>query len=73
MSASLKPLTFEEFLDWERSQPLRYEFDGIQPVAMTGATIAADRVPITSQRPQRRVTTEAASGRYARRGAVAEM
>ncbi len=44
MSASLKPLTIGEFLAWERSQPLRYEFDGTQPVAMTGGTIAADRV-----------------------------
>jgi Uma2 family endonuclease len=40
MSASLKPLTLEEFLDWERSQPLRFEFDGIQPVAMTGGSRA---------------------------------
>ncbi len=44
MSASLKPLTVEEFLVWERSQPIRYEFDGTQPVAMTGGTVAADRV-----------------------------
>jgi Uma2 family endonuclease len=44
MSASLKPLTMDEFLAWERSQPVRYEFDGTQPVAMTGGTIAADRV-----------------------------
>lgn len=44
MSASLKPLTVEEFLAWERSQPVRYEFDGTQPIAMTGGTIAADRV-----------------------------
>jgi Uma2 family endonuclease len=40
MSASLKPLTLEEFLDWERSQDLRFEFDGIQPVAMTGGSRA---------------------------------
>ena len=40
MSAPLKPLTLEEFLDWERSQELRYEFDGIQPVAMTGGSRA---------------------------------
>jgi Uma2 family endonuclease len=40
MSASLKPLTLDEFLDWERSQPERYEFDGIQPVAMTGGSRA---------------------------------
>ena len=34
MSASIKPLSLEEFLDWERAQPLRYEFDGIQPIPM---------------------------------------
>ncbi len=44
MSASLKPLLLEEFLAWERLQPLRCEFDGIQPVAMTGGTIAAGRI-----------------------------
>jgi Uma2 family endonuclease len=44
MSASLKPLTLDVFLAWERSKPMRYEFDGTQPVAMTGGTIAADRV-----------------------------
>jgi Uma2 family endonuclease len=38
MSASIKALTLEEFLSWERAQPLRYEFDGIQPVAMTGGS-----------------------------------
>jgi Uma2 family endonuclease len=36
MSASLKPLTVDEFLARERAQEFRYEFDGIQPVAMTG-------------------------------------
>ena len=40
MSVSLKPLSLEEFLDWERAQPLRFEFDGIQPVAMTGGSRA---------------------------------
>jgi Uma2 family endonuclease len=44
MGASLKPSTLEEFLASERTQPVRYEFDGTQPVAMTGGTIAADRV-----------------------------
>ncbi len=38
MSASLKPLTVEEFLAWERAQELRYEFDGIQPIGMTGGS-----------------------------------
>jgi Uma2 family endonuclease len=43
MSASLKPLTVEEFLAWERMQELRYEFDGIQPIGMTGGTTAHSR------------------------------
>ena len=33
-----KPMTLAEFLAWEERQPLRYEFDGIGPVAMTGGT-----------------------------------
>ncbi len=44
MSASLKPLTVDEFLAWERAQPLRYEFDGIQPVAMTGGSTQHSRI-----------------------------
>jgi len=35
-----KPMTLAEFLEWEEQQPLRYEFDGLQPVAMTGGTAA---------------------------------
>ena len=31
-------MTLAEFLDWEDLQDQRYEFDGIQPVAMTGGT-----------------------------------
>jgi Uma2 family endonuclease len=34
------PMTREEFLAWEERQDLRYEFDGWQPVAMTGGTVA---------------------------------
>ena len=33
-----KPMTLAEFLAWEERQPLRYEFDGTGPVAMTGGT-----------------------------------
>ncbi len=35
-----KPMTLAEFLEWEERQPLRYEFDGTRPVAMTGGTRA---------------------------------
>ena len=35
-----KPMTLAEFLAWEERQPLRYEFDGLRPVAMTGGTRA---------------------------------
>jgi Uma2 family endonuclease len=31
-------MTREEFLDWAAAQTERYEFDGFQPVAMTGGT-----------------------------------
>jgi Uma2 family endonuclease len=44
MSATLKPLTVDEFLAWERAQPLRYEFDGIQPIAMTGGSTQHSRM-----------------------------
>lgn len=31
-------MTIEEFLTWENGQELRWEFDGFEPVAMTGGT-----------------------------------
>jgi Uma2 family endonuclease len=31
--------TQEEFFAWAEAQDLRYEFDGVQPVAMTGGTV----------------------------------
>jgi Uma2 family endonuclease len=38
--AQRTPMTREQFLAWEDNQELRYEFDGFQPVAMTGGTAA---------------------------------
>lgn len=41
MSAALDhppPATLAEFLDWEQFQQCRYEWDGVQPVAMVGGT-----------------------------------
>ena len=35
-----RPMRLDEFLEWERRQDLRYEFDGSRPVAMTGGTVA---------------------------------
>lgn len=43
-------MTLTEFLDWEERQVLRYEFDGFQPVAMTGGTVAHDRITFNLQR-----------------------
>jgi Uma2 family endonuclease len=43
MSAALQtrpPTILAEFLDWERHQPVRYEWDGVQPVAMVGGSFA---------------------------------
>ena len=37
--AQHRSLTLDEFLVWERRQELRYEFDGFEPVAMTGGTL----------------------------------
>jgi Uma2 family endonuclease len=45
MSAVLqRPMTLAEFLDWEERQELRYEFDGFQPVAMTGGTLGHETI-----------------------------
>jgi len=33
------PMTLAEFLAWEERQPLRYEFDGVGPVAMAGGSV----------------------------------
>jgi Uma2 family endonuclease len=35
-----KPMTLAEFLIWEETQERRWEFDGFEPVAMTGGTVA---------------------------------
>jgi Uma2 family endonuclease len=36
----------EEFLDWAEAQDVRYEFDGFQPVAMTGGTVNHSRIAL---------------------------
>jgi Uma2 family endonuclease len=39
MSIALrKPMTLEQFLAWEEHQELRWEYDGFEPVGMTGGT-----------------------------------
>ena len=35
-----KPITLAEFLAWEERQEQRYEFDGFEPVAMAGGSLA---------------------------------
>ena len=39
-----KPMTLAQFLAWEERQELRYEFDGFEPVAMTGGTDAHEAI-----------------------------
>ncbi len=41
-----KAATLPEFLAWEERQELRYEFDGCQPVAMTGGTVNHSRIAL---------------------------
>jgi len=43
-TALRKSMTLPEFLTWEERQELRYEFDGLVPVAMTGGTYAHDEI-----------------------------
>ena len=41
MSVAVRqPMSIAEFHAWEERQELRWEFDGFQPVAMTGGTVA---------------------------------
>jgi len=35
-----RPWTMERFLAWEETQELRFEFDGVRPVATNGGTVA---------------------------------
>jgi len=45
MNVALRnPMTLAAFLAWEKCQPTRFEFDGSQPVAMTGGTVAHNRI-----------------------------
>jgi Uma2 family endonuclease len=39
-----KPMTLAQFLAWEERQEPRYEFDGFQPIAMTGGTDAHEAI-----------------------------
>lgn len=41
-----RPMTVEQFLEWEERQELRYEFDGFQPIAMTGGSYEHDAIQI---------------------------
>jgi Uma2 family endonuclease len=45
-----RPMTLAQFLAWEERQELRYEFDGFEAVAMTGGTIAHDRITFDLQK-----------------------
>ena len=38
------PMTSGEYLVWEEKQELKWEFDGFQPVAMTGGSVAHSRI-----------------------------
>jgi len=37
-------MTREEFFSWAQSQDVRYEFDGVEPVAMTGGTVDHNQI-----------------------------
>lgn len=37
-------MTRDQFLEWEAAQPVRHEFDGVNPVAMAGGTVNHARI-----------------------------
>jgi Uma2 family endonuclease len=43
-------MTVQEFLAWEERQELRYEFDGVRVIAMTGGTFEHDAIQIALAR-----------------------
>ena len=45
-----KSMSLDQFLAWEAKQELRYEFDGLRPLAMTGGTIVHDRITFKLQK-----------------------
>lgn len=45
-NALRRTMTLDEFLAWEERQDARYEFDGFQPVAMTGGSDAHDTIAL---------------------------
>ena len=47
--AMRKPMSLAEFLEWEERQELRYEFDGVEPSAMTGEASAMPPSSATSR------------------------
>ena len=47
MNVALRaPWTVEQFLAWEEKQELRYEFDGVRPIAMTAGTFEHDAIQV---------------------------
>lgn len=44
-----KPWTQEQFFSWAQAQDIRYEFDGFQPVAMTGGSAGHSAIGINLQ------------------------
>ncbi len=45
-----KSLTREQFFGWAQSQKRRYEFDGLQPVAMTGGSLGHNQITLAIHR-----------------------
>jgi Uma2 family endonuclease len=45
-----KPMTLTEFLALEERQELRFEFNGCEPVDMTGGTIVHDKITFNIQK-----------------------
>lgn len=66
-----RPMSREEFLDWGGHLEGRYEFDGIQPVAMTGGTLLHDALTFQLRRELDRLLSGGACRAFGPNGGMA--
>jgi hypothetical protein len=50
VTSRVQAMTRDQFFDWAETQDARYEFDGFEPVAMTGGNINHNRIAFNIHR-----------------------
>jgi Uma2 family endonuclease len=54
VTSRVQAMTRDQFFDWAETQDTRYEFDGFEPVAMTGGNLNHNRIAFNIHRPLHR-------------------